>query len=683
MMQKFFCVRNVLREFLIPSVLAMTLVALVGCGSGAATADNTTGGGTPTPASVALATNSVSVKSDGSDSATLTVTVLDASNALIPNQAVQLSATTGVLGASTIVTDTTGRATVVFNGGSAINGTNNNGVNRTAVVTASISGTSLTSSIPIAISGSTLTLTSTTNNATAGAPIALTATARNAAGTPIPGQTVRFSVATSSTGSGTLSATTVTTANTGTVGVNLTGTAAGTVNVLAEWLDSNGTATASTTASYTITASAGTAFQITAPAASPSAVTLGSTLGVTVNVPATVNGVAVSNIRFSTALGTWQSSGTAVQTVPFTAAGNYTQTFVAGVNAGVATVQIDALNAAGTVIASANLALALSAPATSAARVILTALPTNIPLSRGGNLSTSALTATVLDAANNPVSNAAVLFSLANPSGGGEQISPVIVTTGNGTNGTAGVANSTFTAGSLSTNQQSQIRATVLGTTIQDTATITVGGTAGSISVGTSTAVASSTDQTLYQLPVSVLVTDSNGNAVSGAVVSISLWPQGYYKGVRGTGPADTSCTVTASALFPNEDVNENLILDPGEDIDGPGGLTVTTTIDPLDPTHTKVIYQLFAAQGAPDGSLWPPAASAGSVPSQVTTDAAGTASFTLTYLKTYANWVAVRLRLSTPVSGTETVTTYTTVLPVSIPDAQVTPCILPNSPFN
>jgi hypothetical protein len=289
----------------------------------------------------------------------------------------------------------------------------------------------------------------------------------------------------------------------------------------------------------------------------------------------------------------------------------------------------------------------------------------------------------VRDAANNPVSNAPVLFELVNPTGGGEQVSPVVVMTGDGVNGTAGVAQSTFTAGTQSTTQQSLVRATVVGSNVTSAActspvtdangnrirlevcsnaAITVSGTAGSVVVGLSTTITDTpnTQATSYTLPVSVLVSDSNGNPVPGAVVSVSVWPMGYYTGVRGkVNTDDVACTAQqfGNATGPlgsyrNEDVNENLIFDPGEDDNG-------------------------------DGSLTPPASSAGTVPSSVITGADGTATFNWVYLKNYAAWVVARLRLSAVVQGTERTTETTFILRESVPDHTTDPCILFDSPFN
>lgn len=634
------------------AVLLFATTTLIGCGNGAKTATGTTTGTVAgTAASISLSTSATSVKSDNSNSATITITALDTNNASLSGQTINLTASSGQLSSATATTGTNGSTTVTFSGGTA-------GLNKTATITASIGGVS--NSIPIQITGSTLNLSTLAANVAAGTPTDVTVVAKNAAGGVLSGQTMRFSIAASSTGSGTLSATSATTSATGTASVNLTGTAAGAVNVLVEWLDATGAVTASATQAYTITG-AGGAFQITTPATSPFAVTIGVNQNVIVNVPATV-----SKIRYATTLGSWQANGLKVLTVNNPGTGSDTQVFVPGISAGNASVQVDALDAAGAISASAKITLAISATATSAASVKLQPSTSVLQPSSGSNLSTATLTATVMDATNNPVGGASVLFELVNSTGTGETISPVVVTT----NATAplGIAQSTFTAGTTSTTQGAQIKASVIGaaSSVAATTNITVGGTAGSIAIGVSTTMTAVNSNTAYSVPVSVMVTDSNGNAVPGATVSLSIWPVYYYKGTRNAscGPIYLSSGAVPVA-FPNEDRNENLLVDPGEDIDGPGGAILAAPF-----------------RGTPDGKLWPIPSAAGSIPATVTTAADGTATFNWVYLKQYANWVDARIRATTLVQGSQSTSSLIVNL-IPLASDVVSPCALPPSPYN
>ncbi|MBU1215585.1 MAG: Ig-like domain-containing protein [Gammaproteobacteria bacterium] len=616
---------------------------LSGCG-GSAVSTTTTTAANASAASVQLSTSATSVTSDGSSSATITATVLSSSNAVLADQIVDFASSTGLLSSASATTDATGRATFTFSAGTS-------GVNRTATVTATVNGTAISASLPIQITGSTLTATTNSTAVAAGTPVTISIVAKNSGAVAVSGQTLRFSVAASSTGSGTLNTTTATTDSVGAASVILTGTAAGIVDVLVEWLDATGaTVSASTTKSITINPSGGS-FSVSTPASSPFAAAIGTNQTVTVNVPAAIGGVAVANIRYATTLGTWLANGLKALTV-VPAGATDTQTFVPGNSAGNANVQIDALDASGNVLTSASFIFSITSPTVNASSITLQSSVSVLQPSVGANLSTAVLTALVRDAANNPVGGAPVLFELVNSSGSGESLNPVVVTTDSTSTATTqmGRAQTTFTAGT-STNQNAAIKATVVGTAITTTTPVTVGGTAGSIALGAGTKLSIVNLDTAYQLPVTVMVTDSNGNAVSGAVVSISIWPVKYYRGTRAN-----DCIITGFGPYINEDVNENLILDPGEDIDGPGFV--------------------------PDGMLWPVPSAAGSVPSTVTTGVDGTATFNWVYLKQYANWLDVRIRVTTQVQGSSSTSSLELPLVPAAIDT-VAPCQLPDSPFN
>lgn len=621
---------------------------MVGCGGGGAGGG---GGGGGTPAakakSIALASSATSVKSDNSDTVTITATVMDTNNVVLANQPVSFKASTGVIMAAGTSTDSSGKVTATFASGTL------DKTNRTAIITVTVTGTSVSGSLPMQITGSTLNLSTGNTSPMAGVPVTVTATAKTFSAN-VPGQTLRYSIAPSSTGSGSLNVLTGTTNSSGQAQVSFTGSAAGVVNLLVEWLDDQGAAVASAIQSLNVQAS-GAAFQVNYPLpatgpnmacnASPCPVTLGTTRTLSVNVPAAIGGTPVGSLRYATSLGSWGGS-TKTQIVN-SPAGTDTQTFHAGSNAGNANVQIEAFsgaNATGTLLATAKLVFALSASAASANSINLQANAYNLSPSTGGTSSTVTLTATVRDMANNAVGGASVLFELVNPTGSGEQIDPVVVSTNS-----LGVAQSTFIAGSQSTTQMSQIKATVVGAGIASAPiTITVGGTAGSIAIGTSTEVSTTNNNTSYKLPVTILVTDSNGNAVSGAVVSLSLWPALYNQGNRPSTSA--GCPANVTATMPNEDSNENLIWDAGE------------------PDFNM------------DGSMTPAQSTAGAVPNSVTTGTDGTTTFDWVYLKDYANWIVARLRASTLVQGTETTTTAYITLAPSKDD--VAACLLPSSPF-
>ena len=128
-------------------------------------------------------------------------------------------------------------------------------------------------------------------------------------------------------------------------------------------------------------------------------------------------------------------------------------------------------------------------------------------------------------------------------------------------------------------------------------------------------------------MAMSVMVSDSNGNPVASAVVTLGLCPSCYATGFWVTWAAGIVPWIEDT--FPNEDEpDRNLILDPGEDANG-------------------------------DGELTPPNSAAGTVPLPVTTDENGVANFELYYLKKYAVWIEEEIRASTMVLGTETQSIY------------------------
>ena len=304
-----------------------------------------------------------------------------------------------------------------------------------------------------------------------------------------------------------------------------------------------------------------------------------------------------------------------------------------------------------------SLAVAISAPSSEASQISLQASSEVVAPSVGGLSNTVELITKVRNIADQVVGGAPVAFSIKNPTGGGESVSPVISFTDD-----YGIARSMFTSGSLSSGADGvMVEAIVVGMPSVDPAavSIVIGGTAGSVVIGQSSIVASINSDTAYQLPMSVLVVDSNGNAVSGATVSLSAWPANYAQGYWVYDPVTDLCYSSREGTYKNEDANRNLILDNyipalcgtpynGEDING-------------------------------DCKLTPSNSSGGSVPDTVTTDASGVAEFDLIYLKSSAGWINTEIRASTLVQGTETQATSIFWLPRIASEG----CSLPDSPYN
>ncbi len=195
---------------------------------------------------------------------------------------------------------------------------------------------------------------------------------------------------------------------------------------------------------------------------------------------------------------------------------------------------------------------------------------------------------------------------------------------------------------------------------ISDSINVVIGGVGGSVVLGHSTLIELDDKNTSkYSMDMSAQVADSNGNAVSGANVTLSLWPSAYYSGVwydEDPDPKAKRCVPYYSASqIQNEDIDEDLILDrpPASVVD---------------------------EDANQDGEATPHNSAAGTSPGTVTTDSQGIGAFKLTYLKQYAPWIRVRARARTKVQGTETTGTLPFGLRYLVADGEA--CIMPHSPY-
>ncbi len=657
-----------LKKFLLAATLPL-VIGLAGCGGGGGASESTPPPTTtsPTASKIVMSTTNATVKTDNSNSATITATVMDSNNIAISGATVTFTNGTGQLGVSSGISSSTGAVTIPFTSGLS------DKTNRTETITATVSGTQATAQIPIQVTGSTISVMASPSSVQAGAPVTLTASVKDAAPAGVSGQTVRFSIPSGngslSGGTGTSVSQTVTTGTDGTTSsVVFTPAVAGSVIVTAEWLNAAGNATVSATTSLTVT-SAGTSFAVTSPASSPSSVQLNTSQAVVVSVPISISGTTVSSVRFSTTLGTW-SNGSKIRAVT-PSASTATETLSAGTSSGTANVQIDALDANGKVLATVNHVFMLSAPSAAAGVVTLQSSVSNVAPSTGGSSNSATLTATVrTTSGGSVVGSAAVLFEIMNPTGSGEQISPVVVITDD-----FGQAKTTFVSGSQSTVGGLKVKASIVDKATAncdnssthaagycDVKIVYVNATGVSVSLGAANVLRSVNNDADYELPMSVLVVDNAGAAVKNTLVSLSAFPVWYYTGGR-----DDKCAAVwdEDMNFPDirgkiaEDLSsgvdshrENANLDANEDINGNGELT-------------------------------PPQASAGSLPSTVTTDENGVATFSLIYHKTHADWVTTRVRAKVvvPTGTSESTNELTFVLPHLRSDAE--PCSLPPSPAN
>lgn len=653
-----------------------TLAIIAGCGGGSTAttpAAPNAGGNT-----ITLSSSSPTMTSSAG-SVTLTATVLGPTGQIVIGQALSFSkaaAETVSFGApSGAVTDSNGKVTITLNVGP-------DPTNRTVTITATAG--SATKQIPIQITGSTVSVSASGTNLPddGTSPLTLTATAKDSSGTIVTGVTIAFTL--TGTGSVTLAPASGTSNVSGQVTTTITGVTAGAPTVVATALGATAS-TALTVSSSAATFSIDQAVNGAVVTINPTLVTMQTTdtLVVQANAPAVPAGAGL-NVTFATTLGTWSNGlktidvpvGTGTGCVPTNA--GHACAVLTTTQAGLANIQVF-----DKAVPANSDTLAVSMTAVTPNKITLQASPTVVAKNVGTTTGVSTLVATVTDAAGQPVGNVPVAFSIVNPTGGGESVSPVVVYTatvaGNGL--ALGQSRTTFTSGSLSSGQTGvRVRAAVLGTAVVtedlgppvvdlfpsgNDAAITISGTAASIAFGQATVLTEANNATNYILAMSVLVADSNGSpAPAGTVVNLSTWPIAWST----TGISNCAAAAdngTNAGTFKNEDVNENLILDAGED-------------------GTRIYYiGSTVATGTPttDGQATPSSSAAGIVPAQVTTDANGVATFNLTYGKSSAIYVVTRLRARTVVQGSEAVSEL--IFRLQALEDDVTPtCRLSGSPF-
>jgi len=657
---------------------------------------------TQVPTYLSLSLSQVSVKSDNSDSATVYATLLDSNYAVIEGETVSFTATGGQISSTTSVTDANGRASIAFSSGTY------DPTNQTVQVSASVTGLAAVQ-IPVQVTGSVLSLS--TDNTTipddGSSTATLTVLAKDAGDVPVYNATINFSV--SGSGNATVTPNSDTTDVSGELSVVITGTGAGSVTITASSLGTTSTQdyTVSAVGSvFGITAPAadpasldvGDTLTVTVNA--PAGVTdvrFATTLGtwtesgssiytntagpgaLSATLTSTVAGLATVQVFDADDSGTSDTITVAVSS-PATDAAQ----LVLQANASVVAASSGDVENSTTLVATVRTSSASGSQAVGDAPVAFAILD---PTGGGEKISP-------VIAYTDSSGVAETTFTSGSASSGAEGVEIKAWVVGEGTTGSqtdiafvdSNPDTITWVAGSFTPDFEVGEQVLVEGsasndglytingvaantltliandaltvegagesvtvTAIANTTQIVIGGTAGSVVIGRGAQI-TNVNSTTYALPMSVLVADSNGNPVSGAVVSLSIWPSQYTTGVwydENPDADDESYLTYKAGTFSNEDVNENLFLDAGEDTNQ-------------------------------DGEITPPNSAAGAVPDSVTTDASGVANFNLTYLKGSAVWIVNRIRASTIVLGTETSSSTTFRLPYLESEAGE----LPDSPY-
>lgn len=495
--------------------------------------------------SIGLSTDKRSVDSTGVDQATLTIRAIGSGNVLIPDAEVRLAASAGALGTNSVVTDETGQATVTFDSGLETS-------NQVAVITASSGNTVSTISINIVgtsvdfISSQTSVLLNGQSSAT------LTATVRDASGFALP----NVSLTLSSSGLGTL--TDPVTQSSG-VSVALTTDSEGKATAVYTGGGSPGVDTITLsgpdgTQTLTINVTSSEFMLADDTGGNPISLAAGQANVTLTWIDAAGAPVADQTVTFSANQGTFDNNFSSYG-VTTNAAGQATVTFTPSL-AGNAVITCQ--DASGSFSAD----LTIPVQAVNPAKVDLQISPNVVGPADAATIPTATLVATVRDAANNAIANQDVTFSIVAGPGGGEKIDPVVARTNAG-----GSASSTFFSGQQPSAQNGvTVKATLNSNpAISGTATLTIGQQAARITFGFTNKIAKFTSNSLeigYAYPVTLLLTDNNGNPIPNQTVSLGLYPLKFFTGFA----SGTSGTAVVGREYDNEDVNRNGILDPGED---------------------------------------------------------------------------------------------------------------------
>jgi hypothetical protein len=260
----------------------------------------------------------------------------------------------------------------------------------------------------------------------------------------------------------------------------------------------------------------------------------------------------------------------------------------------------------------------------------------------------------VRDAQNNLVQGQTVDFQLTDKTGGSISVASAITDD-------TGRAQTVYTATTVgSTSNGVSVTATVQGTSVQGSATLTVGGQTVFLSLGTGNTITPDVaTNTQFSMPFVVQALDSGGNAVAGVTVTLTVHslPPGGAPPV--SGPVYN--TIAAYAAYRKG----QWILTGGtpawaQQYSVPGGCLN----EDIDGTG---IYELSEDLNL-NGKLDPGDVAAVS-PGSVTTNSAGSAFVNVTYPQDHAEWVQVELTATATVAGTQASTSSTFWLPMLAAD--------------
>jgi hypothetical protein len=580
---------------------------------------------------------------------TLTAICKDTNNNAVQGAQVGFAAQpSGLLEVTQATTDASGTALAVLTtGGDPTN----------QLITVSATSGSVNVSLPVVEQGTNVRI-SGPNVVGASATANYTVTLADSSGKGIPNNAITLS---SSLSNGISPASASTDIN-GQAVFTYTGTHGGTDNLTVSSTSLNASS------SYAVAVSP-TSLTFTAPT--------GNTPTVPFNTPTAIqikyinNGAPVSGatLTFSTTRGTLTAAAPGCGAASQSGSSVTCKTDANGQTAGAISLSSDGSDGAGGVIVTAavsgngpSASLPLQFTATTPAFVTIQASPSTIAPS-----ASSVVTAVVRDASENLVSGATVIFTLSDPTGGS-------LTAASGVTDQTGAVSVTYNATTTASAQngvQVGARVDVAGgssVTSSTPASITVGGKALRIALGTGNTI-SVLDQARYQMPYSVVVTDSAGNATFSLKLISAAYQKGHYYFDPVAGAWVQTGLVPSSDADFNKNVSKPFVYNP---LDALSFGCITE-----DPQGTGTNNPTLIAKMDYNGNNVLDPGAVASVPSTVALDSTGSAQFFITYPKDHANWVEVLLTGTATVNGTESTAAAEFVLPVlsaDITQKNVTP---------
>lgn len=617
-------------------MVAAAMLALAGCGgngSGPLTGGQSSGSGTstgPTVKTMTLTTSMPQIPSDGSKTATIKALLLDANNNVMSGVAVAFQSSSGALTVSNGTTGADGTATATLSSAGDPS-------NRTITVTAAAGST--TSTVPVNVVGTKLSLSGPTSLVLQSSGT-YTASLVDASGNGISGQTATVTSAKDNT----INPSTFTTDTNGQGSFALTAINSGTDTITA--------AAAGLKATQSVSVSSD-AFSFTSPTANAN-INIGTNSVVTVNWKNGTNAVVGAQITFAA------TRGTLTPTTVTTDANGSASVVISSTASGPSVISATGNNGTSTVSTQTTVDFIATTPSA----MDLQASPGTIPTQ-----GQSTITATVRDANNNLVQGQTVDFSITQDSTGGSLSAPSAITNAQGQ------ANTVYTASTTtSASNGVVIGASVPGTSVTGSTSLTVGGATVSLSLGTGNTI-SALNSTQYEMPYTVQAVDAAGNPVSGVKVSFTVQSLGYIKGCRLWNGISGTCAAPGAAS-------------------GTGAWLAASTTSSSD----TEAYSLNGSVGCVtedlnndgiedngynnDVNIIFPGAVVSTDVGSATTASNGTAAVNLIYPKDHADYVAVQLTATATVQGTQSSTSVKFWLPALASDIE-TATSAPPGPYS